>query len=72
MTGITDINNVGTTSSGTSLQGTYTVGAGGRGPFTLNSGLGTQNMSIYMVDSTRALFIELDSNVLAVGEIRHQ
>jgi hypothetical protein len=72
LTGITDINNVGTVSSGTVLQGTYTVGATGRGPFTLNSGLGTQNMAIYMVDSTRALFVELDSGVVAIGELRHQ
>ena len=72
LTGITDINDVGTVSSGTSLSGTYTVGTTGRGPLTFSSGLGTQNMAVYMVNSTRALFVELDSGVIAIGELRHQ
>jgi hypothetical protein len=71
-TGIIDINDVGTLSTGTTLQGTYTVGPTGRGPFTLATGLGTQNMAVYVVDSTHALFIELDNNVVALGEIRRQ
>ncbi len=72
LTGIIDINNVGTLATGSVLQGTYTVGANGRGPFTLSTGLGTQNMAVYAIDGTRALFIELDNNVVLTGEIRHQ
>ncbi|MBZ5529821.1 MAG: hypothetical protein LAO20_00190 [Acidobacteriia bacterium] len=72
LTGITDINNVGSITSGTSLQGTYNVAANGRGPLTLNTGLGSQNMAVYVVDATRALFVEFDNNVVLVGEIRHQ
>jgi hypothetical protein len=63
---------VGVLSAGTSLQGTYTIGASGRGPLTLATGLGTQNMAVYMVDSSHGLFIEMDNNIVLIGEIRHQ
>jgi hypothetical protein len=72
ITGITDINNVGSTSTGTSLTASYSVDATGRGPFTVQTGIGQQNMAIYVISSSRALFIELDNNIVAVGAIEHQ
>jgi hypothetical protein len=72
VTGIIDINNVGSTSSGTSLTASYSVDSTGRGPLTLQSGLGQQNTAIYVLNSSRALFVDLDSNLVAVGVIEHQ
>jgi hypothetical protein len=72
LTGIVDINNGGTLSTGTPLSGTYSVGADGRGPFSVSTGLGPQGMAVYSVSANRALFIEVDANAVAVGEIQHQ
>ncbi len=72
MTGIIDINNGGTLSTGTSLTATYSIGTDGRGPFNISTGLGPQNMAIYMVDSSHALFMEVDANAVAVGTLEHQ
>jgi hypothetical protein len=72
LTGIVDINNGGTLSTGTTLTGTYSVGADGRGPFNVSTGLGAQNMAVYSVNANRALFIEVDGNAVAAGEINHQ
>lgn len=71
-TGIIDINNFGSTSSGTSLTASYSVDSTGRGPLTLQSGLGQQNTAIYVVNSNRALFVDLDSDLVAAGVIEHQ
>jgi hypothetical protein len=70
--GIIDVNNVGTISFGQPLTGTFTIANTGRSTVTLQTSLGTQNMVFYSVSGTRALFIELDSNTVAAGEIRHQ
>ena len=48
------------------------MAANGRTTLPLVTPLGTQNLVIYMVDGTRALFIEADTNVVAAGDIRHQ
>jgi hypothetical protein len=72
LAGIIDINNVGSTSSGTSLTASYSVDATGRGPLTLISGLGQQNTAIYVLNSSRALFVDLDSDLVAAGVIEHQ
>jgi len=72
-TAIMDANNVGSTSSGTSLTGSYTVDATGHGPLTLQSSfLGQQNMAIYVISNTRALFVELDNDIVAAGDVEHQ
>jgi hypothetical protein len=72
-TAILDANNVGSTSSGTSLTGSYTVDATGHGPLTLQSSfLGQQNMAIYVISNTRALFVELDNDIVAAGDVEHQ
>jgi len=70
--GITDINNVGSTSTGTSLTGSYTVDSTGHGPLTFQTGLGPQAMGIYVVNSNKALFVDLDTNIVAVGDMEHQ
>lgn len=72
LTGIVDINNSGSLSTGTSLTGSYAPDATGRGPMTFTTGLGQQNLAIYVVDSTRALFIDLDSNIVVLGEMDHR
>ena len=72
LSGIIDINNFGSLSTGTSLTGNYSVAANGRGPLTLNTGLGQQNLAIYAIDSSRALFVDLDTNIVTVGEIDHR
>lgn len=71
-TGIIDINNVGSTSSGTSLTGNYSLDATGRGPLTIQTGLGQQNMAMYALGNNRALFIDLDSTIVAAGAMEHQ
>jgi hypothetical protein len=72
LTGIMDANNAGSTSTGTSLTGSYSVDATGHGPLTLTSGLGQQNMAIYVISNTRALFVELDNDIVAAGDVEHQ
>jgi hypothetical protein len=39
---------------------------------TLNSPLGPQSLAIYTINSTRAIFIEVDANLITVGEMEHQ
>src|SRR5262249_12513695 len=63
--GIIDVNNAGGISFGQPLTGTYTIAANGRATVPLKTSLGTQNMVFYAASGTRALFIELDSNVVA-------
>lgn len=70
--GIIDVNNAGAVSFGQPLTGTYSITSNGRATVPLKTSLGTQNMVFYAVNGTRALFIELDTNLVAAGEIRHQ
>jgi hypothetical protein len=70
--GIIDVNNGGGISFGQPLTGVFTVANTGRSTVTLQTSLGTQNMVFYSVSGTRALFIEMDTNLVAAGEIRHQ
>jgi hypothetical protein len=70
--GIIDLNNVGGITFGQPLTGTYQMAANGRAPLTLQTPLGTQNMVMYMVNSNRALFVELNSTLVAAGDLRHQ
>jgi hypothetical protein len=72
LTAIMDVNNGGSTSTGTSLTGNYTVDATGHGPLTLQSFLGQQNMAIYVISNSRALFVELDNDIVAAGDVEHQ
>ena len=70
--GSLDINNTGALSSGLALTGSYSVSGNGRGVGTLRSSFGTQNLIFYAVDSSRVLFIETESNLVAIGELEHQ
>jgi hypothetical protein len=72
VTGIIDLNNVGGITFGQPLSGTFNVAATGRATLPLQTPLGTQNLVIYLVNSNRALFVELDADLVAAGEIRHQ
>jgi hypothetical protein len=70
--GIIDINNSGILSTGDSIFGSYSIDATGRGPMTLNSPLGPQSLMVYSINGTKVLFIEVDSNMVTVGEMEHQ
>ena len=70
--GIIDLNNVGGITFGQPLTGVFTTASNGRSTITLKTSLGTQNMAFYSVNGTHALFIELDNDLVAAGEIRHQ
>jgi hypothetical protein len=72
LTGALDVNNAGALSANLRLTGTYSIASNGRGTATLQSDFGKQNLVLYTVNSTRVLFIEVDSNLLAVGEMEHQ
>jgi hypothetical protein len=72
LTGIIDVNNSGGITFGQPLTGSFLVGANGRATVPLQTPLGTQNMAVYLVDANRGLFIELDTSLVAAGDIRHQ
>src|SRR5579859_781409 len=72
LNGIIDLNNNGGITFGQPVTGTFTMAANGRATLTLQTPLGTQSMVLYMVDSNRGLFIEQNSTIIAVGDIRHQ
>ena len=50
----------------------FTAAANGRTTMPLQTPLGTQNLVVYLVNGNRALFVELDSGLVAAGDIRHQ
>jgi hypothetical protein len=70
--GIIDVNNAGGVTFGQPLSAAFNMASNGRSTVTLQTPLGTQNMVFYAVSGSRALFIELDTAVVAAGEIRHQ
>jgi hypothetical protein len=72
LTGIIDLNNSGGITFGQALSGTFTVASNGRTTMALQTPLGTQNLVVYLVNGTRALFVEIDGTVVAAGDIRHQ
>jgi hypothetical protein len=72
LTGIIDLNNSGGITFGQALSGTFTVASNGRTTTVLRTPLGTQNLVVYLVNGTRALFVEIDGTVVAAGDIRHQ
>lgn len=72
LTGIIDINNSGGITFGQSMTGTFVANANGRFAMPLQTPLGTQNMIIYLANGNRALFIEVDGDIVAAGDIRHQ
>jgi hypothetical protein len=73
LTGIIDLNNFGSLSTGTSLTGNYSIAANGRGPMTFSTQqLGPQSLGVYVIDNTRAIFVDLDGNIVVAGEMDHR
>jgi hypothetical protein len=72
LNGIIDINNSGGITFGQPMTGTFVANANGRNALSLQTPLGPQSMIMYLVDGNRALFVEVDSGLVAVGDIRHQ
>ena len=80
MTGLLDENNIGSTSppfSGVALSGAYTPDspATGRGSIAvpnIDTNNGTLNLEYYVVDGSTMLFIEGDTNQVAVGTFQAQ
>jgi len=72
LSGIIDVNNSGGITFGQPLSGTFSTAANGRTTMTLQTSLGTQNLAVYLVNGTRAVFVELDTGLVAAGDIRHQ
>lgn len=70
--GAADFNNGGNLSPNLTLSGSYSVAANGRATGTMQSSLGTQNVIFYVVSSSRSLFIDVDSTLVAVGTLQHQ
>lgn len=71
-TGAVDFNVAGGLSRGLAFNGPYTVGTNGRGTATFSSSNGTQNLVIYFVNSSRVLFVEVDSGLVGVGDFEAQ
>lgn len=67
MSGLTDINDLGSLSTATGMNVSFSLGSTGHGPLQIGSGLGVQNMAIYALDETHCLFIGMDSGVVTVG-----
>lgn len=67
-----DLNDGGLLSTGLALNGTYNLAANGRSTGRLVSSFGTENVIYYAVNGTRILFIEVDTNTVAVGDIEQQ
>jgi hypothetical protein len=72
LTGIIDLNNTGALTFGQPVSGNYNVTSNGRAVGTLQTPLGTQNIVYYLVNGNRVLFVELDTTLVAAGDIRHQ
>lgn len=69
LTGLTDINDLGSLSTATPMTGTYVLDSTGHGTITLQSGIGQQDLAVYALGGTRVLFIGIDSGSLTVGDI---
>jgi len=67
LSGALDLNSGGALGANLALNGTYSVAANGRGTGTLTSSAGTQDIGVYMVNSSRALFIQSDAIQVATG-----
>jgi len=57
------------------FEGNYAMASNGRGTATLQNGLGssyTQDFVLYQVNSSQVLLIEVDSGLIAVGDMEYQ
>jgi len=73
LTGAQDINLGGTLSANLAFNGVTALASNGRGPGgKLNTAAGNLSVIYYAVNSSRILFIEVDSNAVAVGSFSQQ
>jgi len=80
MTGLYDANNLGYLVAGASLgTGNYSISSNGRGTASFpslqvnaNSYIPALNLTLYVLDSSTALFLETDSSQLSIGTIQLQ
>lgn len=72
LSGIVDLNNNGAITFGQPLNGTYSFSSNGRFTVPLQTSIGTQNLIVYVINPNRALFIEIDTDLVTAGDIRHQ
>jgi hypothetical protein len=80
MTGLYDANNLGYLVTGASLgTGNYSVSSNGRGTASFpslqingNSNIPALNLTLYVLDSSTALFLETDSSQLSIGTFQLQ
>ncbi len=71
-TGAIDSNLQGSIIQGLALAGNYSLGANGRGTWSLLSSQGRQNLMLYAVSNSRVLVFSADSNTVAVGVLEQQ
>jgi hypothetical protein len=75
ITGVLDINNNGTLTTGSATKGSYGFDTTGRATLNMTSaaaGFATAQLQLYAADSNRALYINADSNRVMTGVIRKQ
>jgi hypothetical protein len=80
MSGLYDANNLGYLVTGANLgTGSYSIGSNGRGSLSFpslqvnaNSYIPALNSTLYVLDSSTALFLETDSSQLSIGTIQLQ
>ena len=75
LAGTLDINDPNNVYTGLNMQGTYSVGSVAPGRATAamtNSAEGTRNYIVYIVDPTRVLLLEVDSNLVSSGDTIRQ
>jgi hypothetical protein len=70
--GTVDFNNSGVLALGLALNGSYSAAGNGRFTATLSSSSGSMHMAFYIVDTSLALVLDLDQNLVAVGSFQRQ
>ncbi len=72
LSGSMDINNGGALFQGVALSGNYLVSGTGRGTMVLQNSTANLNLVFYVVSPSRALFLETDASLPALGEFDSQ
>lgn len=72
LSGSMDVNNGGSLFQGIALSGNYSVSGNGRGTMVLQNSTANLNLVFYVVSPGRALFIEVDASLPALGEFDSQ
>jgi hypothetical protein len=69
LSGTMDLNNERSPEAGLSVKGTYSISTNGYGTATLTTSAGTTNLNFYMVNSSLALTLDLNSSSVMVGSL---